>query len=121
MRKISEILRLKYELHLAERAIAASCGSSRSTVQDILKRCRAAQITWPLPAELDEAALHAHLYPPTARLTDVPLPDFTLMQAELAKKGCHAPAPVARIQGSPSRWTAIQRVLRTLRGVPPIA
>ena len=87
MRKISEILRLKFELHLAERAIAASCGSSRSTVQDILKRCRDAQLTWPLPAELDEAALYARLYPPTTRLTDVPLPDFTLMQAELAKKG----------------------------------
>ena len=77
MRKISEILRLKFELHLAERAIAASCGSSRSTVQDILKRCRDAQLTWPLPAELDEAALYARLYPPTTRLTDVPLPDFT--------------------------------------------
>ena len=56
-------------------------------MQDILKRCRDAQLTWPLPAELDEAALYARLYPPTTRLTDVPLPDFTLMQAELAKKG----------------------------------
>lgn len=54
MRKISEVLRLKYELHLAERAIAAACDSSRSTAQDILKRCRGAQVTWPLPGELDK-------------------------------------------------------------------
>ena len=87
MRKISEVLRLKYELHLAERAIAASCGSSRSTVQDILRRCRGAQLTWPLPVELDEAALYARLYPPATRSTGVPLPDFAAMQAELAKKG----------------------------------
>ena len=87
MRKISEILRLKYELHLAEREIAAACGSSRSTVQGILKRCRDAQITWPLPGELDEAALYTRLYPPTTRSTDIPLPDFAAMQAELARKG----------------------------------
>lgn len=64
MRKISEVLRLKYELHLAERTIAAACGSSRSTVQNILKRCRDARVNWPLPGDLDETALYAHLYPP---------------------------------------------------------
>lgn len=44
MRKISEVLRLKYELHLAERAIAAACDSSRSTAQDILK---VSVMSWP--------------------------------------------------------------------------
>ena len=32
MRKIFEVLRLKYELQLAERKIAASCGINRSIV-----------------------------------------------------------------------------------------
>ena len=93
MRKILEVLRLKHELHLAERAIATSCGIARSTVQDMLKRFRDAQLTWPLPADLvalghpDETALYERLYPSAAHTVAVPLPDFAAMRAELAKKG----------------------------------
>lgn len=79
MRKTLEVLRLKHELHLTERAIAASCGIARSTVQDTLKRFGAAQLTWPLPADLDEAALYERLYPPARRAAAVPLPDFAAM------------------------------------------
>lgn len=87
MRKTLEVLRLKHELHLAERAIAASCGIARSTVQDTLKRFSTAHLTWPLPADLDEAALIERLYPPGRRAVAVPLPDFAAIQAELARKG----------------------------------
>ncbi|MDP3244093.1 MAG: IS21 family transposase [bacterium] len=87
MRKTLEVLRLKHELHLAERAIAASCGIARSTVQDTLKRFGAAQLSWPLPGDLDEAALVERLYPPAIRAAPVPLPDFAAIQAELARKG----------------------------------
>ena len=87
MRKISEVLRLKYELGLTERAIAVACGMARSTVQSVLKRCHAAQLTWPLPAEFDEAAWYERLYPPATRALEVPLPDCAAMQVELAKKG----------------------------------
>lgn len=44
MRKILEVPRLKLELYLVERAIAASCGV-HSTVQNMLKRFRDAQLT----------------------------------------------------------------------------
>ena len=87
MRKIFEVLRLKFELGLAERAIATSCGIARSTVQDTLKRFGAAKLTWPLPVEVDEAVLHEQLYPPRQAAVEVPLPDFAAVQAELAKKG----------------------------------
>ncbi len=87
MRKTLEVLRLKHELHLAERAIAASCGIARSTVQDTLKRFSAAHLTWPLPGDLDETALVERLYPPAMCAVAVPLPDFAVMQAELARKG----------------------------------
>lgn len=61
MLKISEVLKFKYELHLAERAIAAACDSSRSTLQDIHKRCLGAQVAWPLPGELDKGnQCHLH-------------------------------------------------------------
>ena len=42
MRKIKEILRLKYECGISEREISRSCQVSRSTVADYLRRARAA-------------------------------------------------------------------------------
>ena len=58
MRKIREILRLKAD-GFSDRQIAASIGSARSTVQDCVRRAREAGVAWPLPIELDEAALQA--------------------------------------------------------------
>ena len=48
VRKIKEILRLKYEAELSNRAIAAACKVSNSTVGEYLKRAEAAGISWPL-------------------------------------------------------------------------
>jgi DNA-directed RNA polymerase specialized sigma24 family protein len=48
VRKIREVLRLKYELGLSDRKIAAAVGSARSTVQECVQRCRQAGIGWPL-------------------------------------------------------------------------
>jgi transposase len=87
MRKIFEVLRLKHEQKLSERTIARSCGVARSTVQEMLKRFRDCQLTWPLPAELSEQTLYEKLYPQPLRAVEVPLPDFTLVTAELARKG----------------------------------
>jgi transposase len=44
MRKIREVLRLKYAAGLSDRQIAAAVGSARSTVQECLRRCRVAGI-----------------------------------------------------------------------------
>ena len=49
MRKIKEILRLKFEYGLSNQKIAHSSGISRSTVRDYLMRTRAAGLSWPLP------------------------------------------------------------------------
>jgi transposase len=86
MRKIREMLRLKYEAGLTERQIAASVGVVRSTVQECLRRARQAQISWPLPSALDEAALEARLYPPrSCSEPTTPPPDFAAIHAELAR------------------------------------
>jgi transcriptional regulator with XRE-family HTH domain len=63
MRKIKEILRLKHELGLGLRQIARRQGLSHSTVSDYLARAEAAGITWPLPEDLDDAAVEARLFP----------------------------------------------------------
>jgi len=44
MRKIREILRLKYEAKLSNRAIAGVCKVSNSTVGEYLKRAKAAGV-----------------------------------------------------------------------------
>lgn len=87
MRKVRELLRLKFDLGLSDRQIATSVGVARSTVSEALKRATAAGMAWPLPEELDDAALEARLYPPKPVVSDVPLPDFADIARELARPG----------------------------------
>jgi hypothetical protein len=63
MRKIKEVLRLKYAHELSERQTARSCGIGRATVAEYLMRARAAGLGWPMPDELDDAAIEARLFP----------------------------------------------------------
>jgi transposase len=62
MRKIREILRLKHEHGLAERAIARSVGLSPSTVNAYLKRVARAALTWDEASKLDDAEIEARLF-----------------------------------------------------------
>ena len=64
MRKIKEVLRLKFGLGFANRQIARSCSINHSTVADYLYRAKAAGLgRWPLPDDLDEAGLEKRLFP----------------------------------------------------------
>lgn len=59
MRKLKEILRLKYEAQLSIRQITRSCSISHSTVSDILHRAETAGLSWPLSNDYDENKLEA--------------------------------------------------------------
>ena len=87
MRKIRETLRLKFEVGVSDRQIAAVVGVSRSTVQECIRRAREAELGWPLPPELDEAALLTLLYPRTPASSSVPWPDYAHVHRELARRG----------------------------------
>lgn len=87
MRKIREVLRLRFEAGLSERQIAASLSVARSTVQECLRRAREAGLSWPLPPELDEMVLEARLYPAEPAAPSFPLPDFGHVHAELRRTG----------------------------------
>jgi len=87
MRKIRETLRLKFEVGVSDRQIAAAIGVSRSTVQECLRRAREAGLGWPLPPALDEAALLGRLYPRTPVSPTVPWPDYAEVHRELARRG----------------------------------
>ncbi|MFH0899945.1 MAG: IS21 family transposase [Pseudomonadota bacterium] len=86
MRKITDVLRLKYASHLSAREIARSCSIARSTVAEYLRRAQAAGLSWPLPLNLSEADLEARLFPATpvsAALVQRPLPDCEHIYNEL--------------------------------------
>jgi transposase len=89
MRKIREILRLKWELKLSERVIARSCCISRSTVAEYVRRAEATGLKWPLPEDQSDSQLFELLYPktqlPTLKVTFTP--DWEKVHLELVKKG----------------------------------
>jgi len=88
MRKIKEILRLKYEAGLSNRAIAGACKISNSTVGEYLRRAEAAGVSWPL-GELSEDELYQKLFgePTPLREKAKPLPDWEEVRKELRQKG----------------------------------
>ena len=63
MRRIRDLLRLKFENGLSSRVIAASLGISKGAVGEYLRRARAAGLAWPLPAEMTDTALERRLFP----------------------------------------------------------
>ena len=67
MRQIREVLRLHFEAKLNERQIAKICSVGKGTVRRYLKRIAAAGLSWPLPAELDDATLEQRIFPPPPR------------------------------------------------------
>lgn len=87
MRKIREILRLRHEGGLSHRAIGQSCGIGCTAAREYLLRAKAAGLSWPLPAELDDAALETLLFPPPPADKEGLLPDWRLVRQELSKKG----------------------------------
>jgi transposase len=62
---------------------------ARSTVAEYLRRARAAGLSWPLPEELDEAALERKLFPalPYIPASERPLPNWAELHQELRHKG----------------------------------
>ena len=86
MRKIRELLRLKYERGRSHREIAASLGIANSTVSEYASRAAAAGFTWPLPEGLDDGALEAALFPaqPPSRVPR-PEPDWAYIHRELQR------------------------------------
>ena len=88
MRKIKEVLRLKYEAGLSNRAIAKSCGICHKTVKEYLTRARASGLSWPLADDLSDKDLEALLFPnDPGAAGKVQMPDMAWVSRELKRKG----------------------------------
>lgn len=88
MRKIKEVLRLRYELGLCQREIAESCSIGQSTVQKYLERAAAAGLNWPLSDDWTEERIERVLFrtslppgPPPQRAQ----PDFAAIHEQLQR------------------------------------
>jgi len=88
MRKIKEILRLKWTLGLSERQTGASLKIAHSTVGEYVKRAERAGLDWAQAESMQEAELKNLLFPtkktdPKARHE----PDRQQIEIELRSKG----------------------------------
>jgi transposase len=89
MRKVIEVLRLRFDQGLSHRAIARALGLAQGSVQAYLARFETSGVGWPLPPELDEVTLEARLFrrPPIPAPAARPLPDWARVHEELKRKG----------------------------------
>jgi transposase len=88
MRKVREVLRLKFDGGQTNRRIARSCQISRPTVADYLLRFEAAGLAWPAAAALDDATLEHKLFAPAlpAPSAQRAVPDWRHVHQELRRK-----------------------------------
>jgi len=86
MRRIREILRLRYEAELSGRAIARAVGVSNSTVSGLLARAELAGLAWPLPEGTTDAELEERLYRDRCQpVGDSREPDWARVHEELRR------------------------------------
>ena len=88
MRKVREVLRLKFEGGQTNRRIARSCAISRPTVADYLLRFEAAGLEWPAAAALDDTTLEHKLFAPASPAPSAQraVPDWSHVHQELRRK-----------------------------------
>ena len=87
MRKIREVLRLKFEVGLSARQVAVSLRVVRASVGDYLNRFAASGLIW--PSVLTDAQLQRSLFPPSPAVPSDqrPMPDWAWAHAELRRPG----------------------------------
>jgi transposase len=89
MRKIREVLRLKYERKLSHREISASVGISKGSVSSYLKRARDVGLSWEQAQPLGDAQVEHLLFKALGRNEPpgrAPI-DFNWVHQELRKTG----------------------------------
>ena len=89
MRKIREVLRLKYACGASDRVISRSVGIGRTAIAEYIRRAAVIGITWPIPEEIDDTALERRLFAPAGYNPprSKPLPDWGHVHAELRRRG----------------------------------
>lgn len=89
MRKLREVLRLKFDANLSIRQISACTKSSVGTIQKVIAQARQLGLEWPLPDELDDQRLAGLFYPGADTRSDpaIQILDWSAIHQELKRKG----------------------------------
>jgi transposase len=89
MRRIRDVLRLKFGQGLSERTISASLGLGKGSVGSYVSRAVKVGLSWPLPEGLDDDGLELLLFPdpPAVPDRDRPMPDWVMVDRELRRPG----------------------------------
>lgn len=87
MRKIKEILRLKYECLLSHSQISSSCKVAKGTISNYCKLAEARGLKWPIPDDLDDDAIYKLLFDHNGNDGEYLKPDFSTIHQELKRKG----------------------------------
>jgi len=88
MRRIREVLRLKFELRFNDAQVARSAGIARATVQDYLRRITATGLSYEQLIALDDETLDQRLFPPREQRNIArQLPDWEAIERELRGRG----------------------------------
>ena len=134
MRKIREVLRLKYECGLSYRGIAASTGMSHCSIHEYVRRAAEVGLTWELARELDDGAVEDRLFHDGGRSTPAeraPI-DLEWVHRELRRTGvtlqllwCEYRDAVTQASGKAPAMrsgpeTNVITILITLGGASPI-
>ncbi len=107
MRKRKEVLQLHLTAKLSNRKIALVTGVGESAVSKHLRRARALGLDWSRIEAMDEEAISALLYAPSAEPgpTDLVEPDWNEVSRELRRKKrvtelllCRASVPSAEVR-----------------------
>jgi hypothetical protein len=89
MRKVREVLRLRFEVGCSHRALQASTGLSKGSVSEYLKRATARGLTWPEAQSISDADVEAYLFRAIGRSEPhgrTPI-DFAWVHTELRRPG----------------------------------
>lgn len=110
MRRIKEVLRLKYEARLSHDKIAGACNLSKGAVSKYIGLAEAHGLGWPLPEGIDDAELERRLFSPRQAPSRYREPDCCAIHQELKHTG-------VTLQLLWSEYTAIDSAINARDGV----
>lgn len=87
MRRIREILRLHFECGFSANRTAIAVDVARSVVQECIRRAKQKGLSYPLPADIDDADLERLLYPSQQAARAICEPDWEYIHRELRRAG----------------------------------
>ena len=121
MRNSREIVRQKWLLGRAHRAIAESVGVSLGAVSLTLKRASAAGLTWEAVQGIEDEELEGRLYSQAAAEAERPEPDCVWIHRERQRPGRDAGAVAPRVPGAAPERAPVHDILRSLSRVAEAA